>query len=126
MKRRAVMREAKAARIFLLSLCVGLACLRGVLMAGQANTTPPAAPVTNGATTTDEGWQKEFDAICSKTQDAMSYSQEELTSLIQKCDTLMPQIEKLDETRKKVYLKRLRTCRGLYAYVLESRKNEKK
>jgi len=56
----------------------------------------------------------------------MSYSQEELGAMIQRCDTLMPQVEKLDETRKKVYTRRLRACRGLYGYVLESKKNEKK
>jgi len=71
-------------------------------------------------------WQKEFDDICSKTQDAMTLSQEELESLISRCDALQPQIEKLDQTRKKVYLRRLQMCRGLYAYVLDSKRNENK
>ncbi len=71
-------------------------------------------------------WQKEFDEVCSKTQDAMTFSTAELTALIQRCDALEPKIEKLDETRRKIYLKRLRQCRGLYAYVLESKKSEKK
>lgn len=73
-----------------------------------------------------ESWQKEFDDVCSKTEDAMTFSQEELTDLIRKCDALRPKIEKLDATRKKVYLERLRMCRGLYAYVLDSKRNEKK
>jgi len=51
---------------------------------------------------------------------------EELASLIDRCDALRPKIEKLDETPKKVYLKRLRMCRGLYVYVLESKQSEKK
>lgn len=71
-------------------------------------------------------WQKEFDDVCSKTQDAMTFTAEELEALIRRCDALEPKIEKLDETRRKIYLKRLRQCRGLYAYVLESKKNEKK
>ncbi len=71
-------------------------------------------------------WQKEFDDICSKTQDAMIFSQEELASLIARCDALRPQIEKLDETRKKVYLGRLRMCRGFYANVLDAKRTEKK
>ncbi len=71
-------------------------------------------------------WQKEFDEVCSKTQDAMTLATEELSALIARCDALQPRIEKLDETRRKVYLRRLRQCRGLYAYVLESRKNAKK
>jgi len=73
-----------------------------------------------------EAWQKEFDDVCSKTQDAMTFSPEELVALIQRCDALLPQIEKLDDTRKKVYAGRLRRCRGLYAYVLDSKRNEKK
>lgn len=73
-----------------------------------------------------EAWLKEFDEVCSKTDDAMSLTPEQLTSLIQRCDALLPQIEKLNETRKKVYQGRLKMCRGLYAYVLESKRNEKK
>ena len=78
------------------------------------------------AQTEQESWQKEFDDICSKTDDAMTFSQDELSDLIRRCDKLQPQIEKLDESRKKVYMGRLRMCRGLYAYVLDAKKNEKK
>ena len=73
-----------------------------------------------------EAWLQEFNAVCSKTTDAMSLPVDELKSLVQRCDTLEPKIEKLDETRKKVYLRRLKQCRGLYAYVLESKSNDKK
>jgi len=45
---------------------------------------------------------------------------------VQRCDALEPRIEKLDESRRKVYSRRLKQCRGLYAYVLESKNNEKK
>jgi len=38
----------------------------------------------------------------------------------------MLKIETLDDTQKKVYMGRLRKCRGLYAYVLDSKKNEEK
>lgn len=71
-------------------------------------------------------WQQEFEEICSKTQDAMTLSPEELKSLIERCDALLPRLEKLDESGKKVYLGRLRMCRGLYVYVLDSKNNEKK
>ncbi len=74
---------------------------------------------------TNEAWQKEFDDICSKTQNAMTFPVDELKSLIQRCDKLEPQIQKLDETRKKVYLRRLGQCRGLFAYVLESKQKDK-
>ena len=71
-----------------------------------------------------EAWRKEFDDVCSKTEDAMTFSQDELTDLIRRCDALLPQVEKLDESRKKVYTGRLRMCRGLYAYVLDSKKHD--
>jgi Spy/CpxP family protein refolding chaperone len=73
-----------------------------------------------------ESWQQEFDAVCGKTQDAMSLTAEQLKSLVQRCDALEPRIEKLDETRRKVYLRRLKQCRGLYAYVLESKNVDSK
>jgi Skp family chaperone for outer membrane proteins len=82
-----------------------------------------AAAQTNPS---QQAWQREFEDICSRTQDAMTFSQDELTALIQRCDALREQVQKLDDTQKKVYLGRLRMCRGLYAYVLESKRNEKK
>ncbi|MGB8322513.1 MAG: hypothetical protein WCE52_06090 [Candidatus Acidiferrum sp.] len=120
------MNYGKRASILVCMACVGLAC--AVRVAGQSDAKDRAtAPQSQAqAAPAAESWQKEFDEICSKTQNVMSYSEEQLTNLIQRCDALMPQLEKLDETRKKVYTKRLRNCRGLYAYVLESKRNDKK
>ncbi len=109
-------------------LFLGLAGLAGVrataglsAFAGQ-----PAAGQQSSHESSHESWQGEFDNICAKTEDAMTFSQEELTDLIRRCDNLQPQIEKLDESRRKVYLERLRKCRGLYAYVLDAKRKEKK
>lgn len=71
-----------------------------------------------------EDWRKDFDDVCSKTQDAMVIPSEELKSLVDRCDRLKPQIEKLDESQRKVYLKRLQMCRDLYVFVLESREKQ--
>src|SRR5512143_1825134 len=60
-----------------------------------------------------EDWKNEFEEVCSKTQDAMIFSADELRNLVSRCDKLKPRIEKLDETQKKVYLKRLQLCRDL-------------
>jgi hypothetical protein len=68
-----------------------------------------------------EDWKKEFDDVCSKTQDAMLLTDDELRSLVGRCDKLKPSIEGLDEAQKKVYLKRLAMCRNLYEFVLKSR-----
>jgi len=100
-----------------------------LLVAGFAGSSVFArgAPEPQGAQApANEAWQREFDHVCSRTQDAMSFSEEELVAFVRRCDALLPQIEKLDETRRKVYVGRLKMCRGLYAYVLESKRNEKK
>jgi hypothetical protein len=73
-----------------------------------------------------EGWQNEFEEICSQTQDAMVFTTQQLETLVRRCDALAPQIEKLDETRKKVYLTRLRQCRGVFTYVLDSKHKDGK
>jgi hypothetical protein len=73
------------------------------------------------AATSQEDWKKEFEEICSQTQDAMVFTPEELKGLVGRCDALRPRIEKLDETQKKIYLKRLHMCRDLYTYALEAK-----
>jgi len=104
-----------------LVLFMGLVAVIG----GVCATGEPASSEAQGAPA-QEAWQSEFDDICSRSQNAMTFSEQELADLIQRCDVLMARIEKLDETRKKVYMGRLRMCRGLYAYVLESKKNDKR
>lgn len=111
---------ASSTTVFAAVLCLGLAGLAGVRTIGGLSAF--AAPTD----TAQESWQKEFDNVCAKTEDAMTFSEDELTDLIRRCDSLQPRIEKLDESRKKVYLERLRKCRGLYAYVLDAKKREKK
>lgn len=109
--------KTKIITVLLFTGLVGLCGVRAI--GGPQSSASQADPAK-------ETWRKEFDDVCSKTQDAMTFSQEELTDLIRRCDALLPQIEKLDESRKKVYLGRLRMCRGLYAYVLDAKRNEKK
>jgi len=72
-------------------------------------------------TYSDDSWRTEFDAVCAKTQDAMALSTDELTSLVARCDKLMPLIEKLDDSQRKVFSTRLSACRKLYAFVLQTR-----
>jgi hypothetical protein len=71
-----------------------------------------------------DDWRKEFDDICSRTQDAMTIPGDELRTLVDRCDRLKPSIEKLDETQRKIYQKRLQMCRDLFAFVLESQKGK--
>lgn len=74
----------------------------------------------------EQDWKAEFDDICSKTNDAMSLAKEEIKSLIERCDKLKPTIEKLDESTKKVYLKRLQMCRDMLVFTLESKEQREK
>jgi hypothetical protein len=103
---------------------IAMLLFSGLALSGfcAAQQSPSANPKSPAAA---EDWQRQFDDVCSKTQDAMAFSTVELKALIQQCDALEPQIQKLDETRKKVYLRRLAQCRGLYAYVLDSKQKDK-
>ena len=67
-------------------------------------------------------WKQEFEDICAKTQDAMTLNSDDLKKLVSRCDALKPVIDRLGETERKVYLKRLQMCRDLYLFVLESKK----
>jgi hypothetical protein len=67
-----------------------------------------------------EDWKAEFDDVCSKTTDAMALTKTELKGLIDRCDRLKPRIERLDESAAKVYLKRLKMCKDLYVFALET------
>jgi hypothetical protein len=87
----------------------------GVLALASAAAAGPAS----------EPWRAEFDAVCGKTQDAMALSTEELKALVVRADRLLPEIEKLDPTRRKVYAQRLKSCRNLYQFVVESREAER-
>jgi hypothetical protein len=94
-------------------LAAGLWAAAG-LAAGAGRTARAQAPAP-------ADWKKEFEDVCGKTQDAMALPMEELRSLVSRCDRLRPQIEKLDESQRKVYSRRLQVCRDLYQFVIESR-----
>jgi C4-dicarboxylate-specific signal transduction histidine kinase len=68
-----------------------------------------------------QGWKEEFEDVCKSTQDAMSLSTDQLRALIERCDKLKPALEALEDSTRKVYTRRLKACRDLYAFVLETR-----
>lgn len=74
----------------------------------------------------EEIWKQEFMEICSRTDDSMSFSRDELKMLLQRGEKLKPAIEALEETPRKVYLKRLQMCMNLYLFLLESKGADKK
>jgi hypothetical protein len=106
--------------------CLRIACLLAAVIA-----TFPGIPwVDNLALAgadpvlAQENWKSEFENVCSKTQDAMAFGAEELKELIARCDRLKPVIEKLEESQRKFYIKRLAMCRDLFVFVLESKEKK--
>jgi hypothetical protein len=85
-----------------------------------------APPAVTAAETAAAGWKAEFDAICGQTDNAAEMTVAELAKALARCDALKPQIEALEATPRKLYLKRLQMCRNLLAYMLESKEKEKK
>ncbi len=111
------------ATIITVLLFIGLVGFCGLRALGGPR--PPASQ----ADLAQEAWRKELFDVCAKTQDAMTFSPDEVKDLVRRCDGLRPQIEKtekLDETGKKVYLERLRKCRDFYAYMLDAKKEDAK
>jgi hypothetical protein len=71
-----------------------------------------------------DDWKTEFETVCARTQETAGMGTDELKNLVERCDKLKPSIEKLDETQRKVYLRRLKMCRDLYAFVLETKEKK--
>jgi hypothetical protein len=92
-----------------------------VLLALAGAGGPDRAPALARAAAADEEWLAEFEAICARTQDAMTLATDELRALVARCDRLRPKVDALDPTRRKVYQRRLQQCRDLYRFVLDSR-----
>ena len=67
-------------------------------------------------------WRVEFDETCANTASAMDFSPAELQGLITRCEKLQKAIEQLDESTRKVFMKRILMCKNLYQFVLDSKK----
>lgn len=70
----------------------------------------------------DPPWRVEFDETCANTSSAMDFSVPELQALITRCEKLQKDLEQLDESTRKVFLKRVLMCKNLYQFVLDSKK----
>lgn len=64
-------------------------------------------------------WHEEFNEICSKVDVADTLSVEELQTLIERSDKLLEQIKASDDSRKKVYIFRLKKCRSMFEYSIQ-------
>jgi len=93
-----------------------------VLLLDVGSKTPVTGLQLSHAAETD--WRAEFDAVCGQTDNAMNMGVEELKQALERCDRLKVQVEQLEPTPRKVYLKRLQMCRNLFGYMLESKQKE--
>ena len=71
-------------------------------------------------------WKDSFDDICSKTQGSDTLSVKELSSLIERSEKLMPEIQASDDPSKKIYVQRLKKCKALFEFMIESKKGPEK
>ena len=78
----------------------------------------------SGVAYAEEAWRKEFDDICSRTEGSMALTKEELRELIGRGEKLKTVVGTLDESTKKVFLKRLQMCMDLYKYLYEVKENK--
>ena len=100
------------------------ACAIALFLSGNLLLTGPL-PFGPSASLAQEAWKAEFDAVCSKTDVAMTLSVGELKNLIARCVKLEVQIEAQEESTRKVYLRRLQMCNDLYKYVLENKERDR-
>lgn len=67
------------------------------------------------------GWESDFDRICGVTDMATTLSVNELRDLIADCDRLLETLSKVNHPKKKLYIFRLKKCRNLFAFVLDTK-----
>ena len=70
-----------------------------------------------------DNWKEPFDEVCGQVMGAESMNEKDLSAMIQKADKILPQIQASDDPGKKVYLNRLKKCRAVYEFILESKKS---
>ena len=73
-----------------------------------------------------ETWKGTFEEICSKVDASQTMSIKELETLIVQADKLQPEIQKSEDPAKKIYLKRLKNCRSIFEFSIDSKKNSGK
>jgi len=81
---------------------------------------------TVSATAAQDSWKPSFEEICSKVQATDTLSTTEITALIEKADKLVPVIQASDSPSKKVYVMRLKKCRSLFEFILDTKKSSEK
>ncbi len=101
-------------RTVLAALSVAVVALVGAAASSSGEEAPAKEP-------TPAECKRQVDEACAKTQDAMGLTSDELRALVARCDQLTPVVKKLPEPHRKVLGLRLKRCRDLYQFVLDTR-----
>ena len=72
----------------------------------------------------EKDWKVELEEVCAKTDVSMTLSVEELENLITRCGGLEKRIGEEDKVVRKIYLRRVKRCKDLFVYVLQSKSAE--
>jgi hypothetical protein len=78
-----------------------------------------------GVCHSSEEWKAEFEAVCSKTDSLMEMPESEIASLLERCDKLISGLDAENETARKVNQRRLKNCRDLIQFMLDSKRAAK-
>jgi hypothetical protein len=73
-----------------------------------------------------EAWKDAFEDVCSQVDASQTLSIKELEALIERADKLLPEIQKSEDPAKKNYLKRLKSCRSMFEFSIDSKKSADK
>lgn len=92
------------------------AVLCAIALASVAGAQEPAA--------SEKDWKVELEEVCAKTDVSMTLSVEELENLITRCGGLEKRIGEEDKVVRKIYLRRVKRCKDLFVYVLQSKSAE--
>ena len=110
-------------RIHLFAVAVGLI----VVMAALLHLSPSAFSQTSAshAQGSTDDWQQEFDDVCSSTDYAMALTVDELKQRVSKCDSVRLRVEALEEPQRRVFLKRLQSCKDFYLFLIQTKSDNK-
>jgi hypothetical protein len=70
----------------------------------------------------EENWRASFNDLCSKVDASSSMTVQDLTILIERVDKLVPEIQASSDPSKKIFLQRIKKCRSLFEFMIESKK----
>jgi len=73
----------------------------------------------------EDGWKKEFSAICSEVVNARELEDGELLRLALESDKLLKRLRNMQEREVKIYVFRLEKCKKFFEFTLESNKRRK-